>query len=147
MVKIAGCWEEYFLPSPSVEYNSRWKFLVRGFGLDGIYMSPVTGFTEGHRTSTDRRDHVIELEDIMEAIAANPDLVPVLVDECSSTKLQSFKHPKDAIYLFGRTGKSFFSGWEGLSVSIEHPAELAAYLQPDQAASIVLYDRMVKTWQ
>ena len=147
IVKIAGCWDGSMLPSPAVEYKSRWKFLVRGFELKGIYMSPVTGFTEEHRTSTDLRDHVIEVEDIMEVITENPKLVPVLVDECSPNRLQTFKHPKDAIYLFGRTGMSFFGGWKGESVSIEAPGELTAYLQPDQAAAIVLYDRMVKLWQ
>lgn len=136
MIKIAGCWDERLIPSPTVEYKTRWKFLVLGFELDGIYMAPVTG-----------EDRVIEVEDIMEAVAANPDLTPVLVDECSPNHLQPFKHPQDAIYLFGRTGLSFFGGWEGESVSIEYPGELSSYLQPDQAASIVLYDRMVKSWQ
>lgn len=136
MVKIAGCWDALMLPSPAVEYKSRWKFLVTGFNLDGIYMAPVTG-----------NEHVIEVENIMDAVAANPDLVPVLVDECSPNRLQSFEHPSDAIYIFGRTGMSFFGGWEGESVSIEHPGELTSYLQPDQAAAVVLYDRVVKSWQ
>ncbi len=133
---IAGCWDERMLPSPAVEYKSRWKFLVTGFGLDGIYMAPVTG-----------NENVIEVEDIMDAVTANPDLVPVLVDECSPNRLQSFEHPLDAIYLFGRTGQSIFGGWDGESVSIEPPGELTSYLQPDQAAAVVLYDRMVKSWQ
>jgi hypothetical protein len=135
-VKIAGCWDEKMLPSPAVEYKSRWKFLVLGFKLDGIYMAPVTGNTS-----------VIEVEDVMEAVAANPNLVPVLVDECSPNRLQAFDHPQDVLYIFGRTGQSFFGGWEGESVSIEPPNELTSYLQPDQAAAIVLYDRMVKSWQ
>ena len=88
-----------------------------------------------------------EVQDIMETIALNPDLVPVLVDECSPNNLQTFEHPQNAIYIFGRTGMSFFGGWKGESVSIEPPGELTAYLQPDQAAAILLYDRMVKSWQ
>jgi len=136
IVKIAGCWDTSMLPSSAVEYNSRWKFLAIGFELDGFYMAPVTG-----------HDRVIEVEDIMEAVLANPDLVPVLVDECSPNRLQAFEHPQDAIYLFGRTGMSFFGGWDGVSVSIEPPGELTSYLQPDQAAAIILYDRMVKSWQ
>jgi hypothetical protein len=134
IVKIAGCWDVQMLPSPEVEYNSRWKFLV--MGLDGFYMAPVIG-----------HDRVIEVEDVMDAVAANPDLVPVLVDECSPNRLQAFDHPRDAIYIFGRTGMSFFGGWEGQSVSIEPLDEMTSYLQPDQAAAIVLYDRMVKSWQ
>jgi len=122
------------LPSPEVEYKSRWKFLV--MGLDGIYMAPVTG-----------NESVIEVEDVMEAVAANPNLTPVLVDECSPNRLQDFEHPRDAIYIFGRTGMSFFGGWKGESVSIEPLDELTSYLQPDQAAAIVLYDRMRKSWQ
>jgi hypothetical protein len=146
-VKIAGCWDTQMIPSPAMEFNSRWKYLVNGFCLDGIYMAPVTGFTEGYRTSEDRRDHVIEVQDIMEAVEANPDLVPVLVDECSSDRLQSFTHPRDALYLFGRTGQSFFDYWGGRSVSIEPAGAMSAYLQPDQAAAIVLYDRMIKSWR
>lgn len=110
-------------------------------------MSPITGFTEEHRTSTDLRDHVIEVENIMDAVHKNPQLEPVLVDECSPNPLQEFEHPENALYLFGRTGLSFFGGWEGTSVSIEYPSTLSSYLQPDQAASLVLYDRMVKSWQ
>jgi hypothetical protein len=135
-VKIAGCWDTLMLPSPAVEYNSRWRFLVRGFDLDGIYMAPVMGC-----------QRVIEVEDIMEAVEVNKNLVPVLVDECSPNQLQSFEHPQDALYIFGRTGMSFFGGWEGVSVSIEHPHKLTSYLQPDQAAAIVLYDRMIKSWR
>jgi hypothetical protein len=133
---IAGCWDTLMLPSPEMEFNSRWKFLVRGFELDDIYMTPVTGNKD-----------VIEVEDVMDAVAANPELVPVLVDECSPNRLHTFEHPQDALYIFGRTGQSFFGGWNGLSVSIEPPGELTSYLQPDQAAAIVLYDRMVKSWQ
>ena len=147
IVKIAGCWDTHMLPSPAVEYNSRWKFLVRGFNLDGIYMAPITGFVEEHRTSTDLRDHVIEVQDVMKAVEANPNLVPVLVDECSPNNLQAFEHPQDVIYIFGRTGMSFFGGWKGKSVSIESPDKLTSYLQPDQAAALVLYNRMVKSWQ
>lgn len=147
MIKVAGCWDELLLPSAAIEYNSRWKFLVRGFELDGIYMSPVTGFVEAHRTSADMRDHVIEVENIMEAVDDNPELVPVLVDECSPNPLQTFEHPSDVIYLFGRTGQSFYGGWKGASVGIEYPGALSSYLQPDQAAALVLYDRMVKSCQ
>lgn len=135
-VKIAGCWDIQMLPSPAVEYSSRWKFLAIGFELDGMYMAPVTG-----------SKHVIEVEDIMDAVVANPELTPVLVDECSPNRLQSFDHPQDALYIFGRTGMSFFGGWQGESVSIEPPGQLTSYLQPDQAAALVLYDRMVKSWQ
>lgn len=124
------------LPSPLVEYKSRWKFLVMGFELDGIYMAPVTG-----------EKRVIEVDDVMDAVTANPELIPVLVDECSPNRLHTFEHPQDALYIFGRTGMSFFGGWEGESVSIEPPGELTSYLQPDQAAAIVLYDRMRKSWQ
>lgn len=145
VVKIAGCWDENILPSPAIEYNSRWKFLVRGFELEGIYMSPITGFMEEHRTSSNIRDHVVELETIMDAVSINPELVPVLVDECSPNKLQKFKHPEDAIYLFGRTGYSIFGTWKGESVCVEYPGQLSSYLQPDQAAAIVLYDRMMKS--
>lgn len=136
VVKIAGCWDEQMLPSPEVEYRSRWKFLVLGFELDDIYMSPVTG-----------NDRVTEVKDVMDAVMANPELVPVLVDECSPSRLQGFEHPQDVIYLFGRTGQSFYGGWKGQSVSIESPGQLTSYLQPDQAAAVVLYDRMVKSWQ
>lgn len=133
-VKIAGCWDERMLPTSAIEYNSRWKFLVIGFQLNEIYMTPVTGF-----------DKVTELENLMNAVSINPELVPVLVDECSSNTLQQFQHPKDALYLFGRTGHSIFGGWKGKSVGIEYPGELSSYLQPDQAAAIVLYDRMMKS--
>jgi len=144
MVKIAGTWDVVWLPSPSVEYNSRWKFLVLGCELDGIYMTPVTGFSEEFREPANPAEVVIEVADIMDAVAANPELTPVLVDERSPNLLQDFSHPQDAIYLFGNTGQSYYDGWEGLSVAVEAPGELTPYLQPDQAAAIVLYDRMMK---
>ena len=99
-------------------------------------MTPVTGFNGCN-----------ELENLMEAVSLNPELTPILVDECSVNTLQTFEHPKDALYLFGRTGHSIFGGWKGESVRIENPSTMSAYLQPDQAAAIILYDRMVKSWQ
>jgi len=147
MVKIAGTWDVNWLPSPLVEYNSRWKFLVLGFSLDGIYMTPVTGFAEDYRSPANPAETVIEVANIMDTVLANPGLTPVLVDERSSNMLQTFTHPPDALYVFGRTGESYFDGWQGLSVAVEAPGAFTPYLQPDQAAAIVLYDRMVKSWQ
>ncbi|HET6497409.1 MAG TPA: hypothetical protein VM285_02995 [Polyangia bacterium] len=146
IVKLAGCWDTIWLPSPAVEYDSRWRFLVIGYKLAGIYMSPVTGLDQSFRTPANPSELVIEVADIAEAIAANPTLVPVLVDESSPNPLRTFEHPTNVLYLFGRTGLSFLDGWQGLSVAVEAPGQLSAWLQPDQAAAIVLYDRMVKSW-
>jgi hypothetical protein len=78
------------------------------------------------------------------------ELTPIIIDERGTTTLRDFQHPKDALYIFGRTRFNpldSLPNWSGPTVRIEGVDESSAWLHPNQACSIVLYDRLVKSWQ
>ncbi|MEX2007535.1 MAG: hypothetical protein WD992_02065, partial [Candidatus Levyibacteriota bacterium] len=71
IVKVAGIWEQGW-NTPFLEYDL-WVHPLQEFGVDGWYMSPVSGITKS--------SNLTEVADIQEAIKANPDLTVVWVDE------------------------------------------------------------------
>ena len=73
--------------------------------------------------------------------------LPLIVGtENGSYSLKDFQHPKSALYLFNRT-----SGGE-LSIKADYTLRVETKLNKGmlwghQAASIILYDRLSKSWQ
>lgn len=148
MVKVAGLWDVW-LQHKAQEYDALWRFMLKHFGVDQAIMVPWTGTVE--QLPLDHTDvELVELRDLDEVIQKNPQLVPVVVDEFGKQPLDAFEHPKDVLYIFGRTGRSALEElhWEGKSVFIEgaDPAG-SSLLHPHQACALVLYDRLVKSWQ
>jgi len=134
-VKIAGCWELGY-SAPLTEYDL-WHFPLRDFGVDELIMTPVSGIP-----------NVTEYKTMLEVIQANSDLVIVFVDEDGEQPLQSFAHPENCLYVFGKASYSPFrslSEVKGESVRIETHAN-KGLLWPHQCAVVVLYNRMMK-WQ
>ena len=137
-VKVAGMWELGW-SAPITEYDL-WDMVIRDFCVDEFYMSPVSGI---QRTVT-------EVPDITDAIAANPNLVVVFVDEHADIPLADFVHPKDALYVFGKATCSAFLSMKrenDLAVRIETNSGSVGLLWAHQAAAIILYDRLVKSWR
>jgi len=136
-VSIAGMWElGWNTPISEIEL---WHLMLRDFGVDKFYMTPVSGI---------KSSKVIEMTTLEDIIEANKDKTIVYVDERSETELSDFKHPENALYVFGKANYSPFMAdmKEGdMSVKIK-TIENKGLLWPHQAASIVLYDR-IKTWQ
>jgi hypothetical protein len=149
MVKVAAMWD-IWLPIKAQQYDVHWRFMLKHFGVEEIILCPWSGTAE--QMSLDHTDTELEeTRDLDEAIQRNPTLTPVVIDECGKTPLDAFVHPPNALYIFGRTGRSALEElhWEGESVFIEgaHPAERVGLLHPNQACALVLYDRLVKSWQ
>lgn len=150
IVKVAGMWDIW--EEAEHEYLVHWKFMVKHFGVDTFYMTPATGTADKIRSSLDYTDsRFSELTTLKDVIKANPKLTPVIVDENGAVPLAEFKHPKNALYLFGRVGHSPLEMLKEHKISVRIPSwsthkESASLglLHPHQAASIVLYDRMTK---
>ena len=68
----------------------------------------------------------------------------VVLEEQGTTNLEDFDHPKDAVYVFGR------SGLNGIQEMIDYDASVKIKTVDDvclfgiSAVGIVLYDRMMK---
>ena len=138
MIKVAGIWEQGW-NTPWVEHD-QWIYPLQEFRVDGWYMCPVTGIMKS--------SFLVEVNAIQEAIDANPELTIVWVDENAATPLSQFVHPENAFYIAGRTSESILPmKREGdLSVYVETLANSGGLWAP-QAISIILYDRLKKSWQ
>lgn len=135
-VQIAGMWELGW--NTPIKEADLWEYLVRDFGVDRWWMSPISGISNRHVSEC------AELLEILEK-ARNDGLSIVFVDERGDVPLAEFEHPANAIYVFGKASSSPLSlRLDGeASVVIETQAKLGG-LWPHQAASIVLYDRFMK---
>jgi hypothetical protein len=138
MIKVAGIWEQGW-NTPWVEHD-QWIYPLQEFGVNGWYMSPITGILKS--------SFLNETNNVQEVIDLNPELTIVWVDEKASTPLTEFNHPENALYIAGRTSESILPmKREGdLSVYVETLANGGGLWAP-QAISIILYDRMKKSWQ
>lgn len=148
-VIVAGCWDIW--EDAEREYRVHWKFMTKHFGVDTLYMTPVTGLADKLKNSLDHTEtKFIELPSLEDVIKANPEFTPVIVDENGATELSKFNHPDKVLYLFGRVSYSplEFLKRQELSVRIpswsKHKNASLGLLHPHQAAAIVLYDKMNK---
>jgi hypothetical protein len=136
-VVVAGIWE-YGWNTPIKEADL-WEMVIRDFAVDYFYMTPVSGI---------QSDWVVEKPSIESILASYPYFSVVFVDERGNEKLQEFKHPDKALYIFGRTSQSAIpSKRDGdRTLSIETIAN-NGLLWAHQACALVLYDRLVKSWR
>lgn len=151
IVKVAGVWDIW--EEAEREYHVHWRFMTKHFGVDTLYITPITGTADKIKGNLDYTESkFIELPTLEDVIKANPELTPVIVDENGATGLSEFTHPDNALYIFGRVGYSPLESLKGerLSVRIpswsKQPNASRGLLHPHQAASIVLYDKMTKSW-
>jgi hypothetical protein len=104
-------------------------------------MSPVSGIQHNYVKETPDIGPLIEKE-------RDSGVSIVFVDEKGSDTLDSFIHPENVLYVFGKASISSLVGYMkpgDKSVRIITPNNLAT-LWPHQAATLILYDRM-KKWQ
>jgi hypothetical protein len=140
MIKVVGMWEIGW-NTPIMEFDL-WEMVLRDFGVFGIdnwCMCPITGINKSKKLE--------ERETIQEFVGENPDFTPVYLDENGETNLADFDHPEKVLYILGRNRYSpIAQSKQALSVRIE-TKENKGILWSHQALSIVLYDRMKKSWQ
>jgi hypothetical protein len=148
-VKVAGYWDIWFQHKEH-EFDVSWRFMLRHFGVSEVCLMPNLNLKDKVSSGNPPEVLLIEMDKVEDVLDKNKELVPVIIDERGTVTLKNFKHPEDAIYIFGRTGFNpldTLTNWPGITVRIEGVDESSAWLHPHQACSIVLYDRLVKQWQ
>jgi len=151
-IKIAGCWDVW--ESAGREHEIHWRYMTKHFGVDTLYMTPITGIAETLSPALDYTEcEFIELPTIQDVIDANPEFTPIIVDENGTTALKDFIHPENVLYLFGKVAGGLLDKFGDSYDSVRIPSwskyseASLALLHPHQAASIVLYDNRIKSWQ
>lgn len=140
MIRVAGIWElGWNTPIKEIEL---WEYPLRDFSVDEFFMCPISGIQSGS---------VKEVPQLDELIVKHRNLgIPIVfVDERGEQLLQEFKHPEDVLYIFGKASLNplVAYGQPGdKSVRIE-TIQNKGLLWPHQAAGILLYDRLVKSWR
>ena len=135
MIKIAGIWE--FGWNTPIKELDLWEYPLRDFVVDMFYMTPISGI---------KSDVVHERESMEDILNENRDFDIVFVDERGYIDLENFIHPKNVMYIFGKSGLSSLSAYgnkDSISVKIK-TIKNSGLLWPHQAASIILYDRFIK---
>jgi hypothetical protein len=110
---------------------------LKEFGVNEMHMVPVTGIDKARAK---------EYNDLQEILDENPDLVRVYVDESADVSLPQFKHPENALYIFGKTSLAPYKVYAkpgDLVVKIDSVANNGGFWS-HQAASMILYDRFAK---
>lgn len=134
-VRVAGLWElGWNTPIKEIEL---WEYPLRDFGVDTLYMVPITGI---------RSRFVQERASLEEILEESHGCRIVFVDERAERSLAKFDHPPNALYVFGKANFSPLLSYkrEGdLAIRIDTIAN-KGLLWPHQAAAIVLHDRFLK---
>lgn len=135
MVVVAAIWEDGW-NTPIKEFDL-WYYPLQDFGVDEYVMTPVSGIL----TKKVKEFHTVE-----EILEKYKELPIILCDINGEQNLEEFKHPKDALYFFGRSSRSIVSshGAGHQSLKIVTPNNKGT-LWGHQAASIILYDRFLKS--
>lgn len=137
-IKIAGMWDLAW--NTPIKEIDLWRYPLKDFDVDVFYMAPITGISNSY---------VKERASLEEILEENKDHKVIFCDERAKTLLKGFKHPKRALYVFGKANFSPFLSLKrrgDLELRIETPHPRGGLLWGHQAASIILYDRLIK-WQ
>jgi tRNA(Leu) C34 or U34 (ribose-2'-O)-methylase TrmL len=135
-ILLAGMWElGWNTPIKEIEL---WEYPLRDFGVDKLLMAPVSGIES---------NFVEEFNSIQDILDSYSGMSLVFVDERGDVPLQEFKHPENALYIFGKASQSALPYKNPRDYSVVIPTiESKGMLWPHQAAALVLYDRMLKQW-
>ena len=148
-IKIVGCWDIW--EESRREHEVHWRFMLKHFGVETLYMTPDSGIAESISAGLDSTEvEVVGVASLQAAIDANPGLTPVLIDENGTTAVNDFVHPANVLYIFGRVGCSPLDMFGNQYASVRVPSWATdpnaslSLLHPHQAAAIVLYDHRMK---
>lgn len=130
MIEVAGLWELGW-SAPMTE-AIQWEYAMREFGIERLNMTPISGV---YKRWIHEYNHT-------EAILADRShLTPVFVDENAETELSDFKHPENALYLFGKGTYSPFSSKASEHLSVKINSTQPGLMWPHQALAVVMYHR------
>ena len=147
-VKVAGHWEIGYM-TPIMEANF-WNLVLRDFEVSEWYMTPISGVKQNETQTI----NLIEKDDYADVFAENENLVRVFIEprtakQPDTTWLHEFKHPKNCIYIFGSAHYNptiTHKRKQDFVVSIKTVQDRGV-LWSNQCLLLVLYDRMIKSWQ
>ena len=135
MVIVAGLWE--LIWNTPIKEIDLWQYPLRDFNVNKHYMVPISGIAS---------QKIIERKSLEDVINENKEFMVIFVTEGGEHDLENFIHPENGLYIFGKTNYSPFNTMKiGNSTSLKiKTAQNKGMLWGHQAASIVLYDRMIK---
>ncbi len=136
LVKVAAHWDLGW--NTPIKEIDLWENPMRDYLVDTLYMCPISGIDN---------KKVEERGGIQQVLDENPELTAVFCDERADKTLKEFKHPKKALYIFGKANFSPFLALKrkgDKSVKIETGRPDGGLLWGHQAAAIILYDRLLK---
>jgi len=137
MVRIVAMWEHGW-NVPIIEIN-QWEMLLRSFKINKLFMCPVSGLLPYRNVGLE------EHNDLYDVIKISKKFDIVFVDERGDMRLSEFKHPKNALYVFGKGSSDIYNMKKRShkSVRIETPSK-KPLMFGSEACAIVLYDRFMK---
>ncbi len=148
-VKVAGHWEIGYM-TPIMEANF-WNLVLRDFEVSEWYMTPVSGVKQNES----QKINLIEKDNYADVFAENKNLTRVFIEPRTShqnpdtTWLHEFEHPKNCLYIFGSAHYNPATSHkrkQDVVVSIKTVQDRGV-LWSNQCLLLVLYDRMIKSWQ
>lgn len=148
MSTVLGMWEIGYHAPVSEQYY--WSLPLRDFGITEWNMVPVSGIK-----NAETKVQLNEWVGYEAFFEEHPDLKRVFLEPRTDHQnpatvwLHDFDHPEDCVYVFGSAhyNPTIAHCREGDSVvSIKSENDKGVFWA-DQCACIVLYDRMVKSWQ
>lgn len=149
MIVVAGHWEiGYSAPIQEANY---WNLVLRDFGIQEWAMFPVSGVHNNEQSRVKLR----EFRDLPAILDRYADLPRVYLEPRISfrseetTWLHDFEHPGDCIYIFGSAHFNPTIGHRKETDSVVSIATVENTGVPwaFQCLMVVLYDRLVKSWQ
>lgn len=95
-------------------------------------MFPVSGLS---------KPWLSEYKSFEDLILDKQHLTPVYVDERGEVELSDFRHPENALYIFGKANYAPWHRKQTGDASVRIDTACDGMLWPDQCLALVLYDR------
>lgn len=149
MITVVGRWELSW--NTPIKEAELWNLVLRDFAVEDWHMFPVSGIHQRERDLNLYEHHTFD--DVLEEVKDKGTLVyvePSFPNPAPNHQsLPDFVHPDDAVYIFGSVGFNpcaMRKRDEDLALSIP-TIENKGVPWPHQCLMVLLYDRMVKSWQ
>jgi tRNA(Leu) C34 or U34 (ribose-2'-O)-methylase TrmL len=140
-VEILGLWELGW--NTPIKEIDLWEFVIKEFAVDHLYMCPVSGIETGGIPI--REISEANLEQFFNDKRATGIQI-VFIDDEASPSLETFTHPSNVLYVFGKVTASLYPSYRtSLDQSVVIPTIInQGTMWPHQCAAIILYDRFKK---
>ena len=149
MIKVAGHWELGYMTPIQEQYY--WSYPLRDFEIKDWLMTPVSGIQNQEHLNL----NLIEYKDTQTMLHSCFELKRVFIEPRTAHQnpdtiwLHEYEHPENCVYVFGSAHFNPTLGHtrEGDDVVSIKTKQDNGILWSNQCVALVLYDRMVKSWQ